>query len=455
MTPSNGNIVPFERPAAYWAVRARRHYTPSQLPDAARLMRKALEKSGEGALALELSRIYGSMECCTAAERCLLRASARLGLTGSVCYLISCCALSRGWEDLAERALDESLRLEPDGVYADEAQDMLDLYPWRQERYRPGSARGEFFLLLSQRAKACGRGEEALRLAKKAWKRARTPEIALWLGGLLKPGKALAHLAFAAQGLPGEMEPRLLLARAFHETGHQEEAKRQLTLARVMCQTIDQAEKYCEAAWEAGEGEQALAMVSQKLERSPASADYLRLRYLCLRRLAQDGDARRTLETLLEIDPDDTLALHYRRHPEDVILRFDSRDLLSALGSLVYARPERLRRGPMNRMLHLMVMYLAGHADTETIYRLLPPVWRRLTKGERRACDDRQARAYPVALGAFVLRCTGQEEAARRMIRQTEGKRRVLRLLRRFERWISEEDQPCAASILTRNFSGT
>ena len=39
-----GKVVPFERPAAYWAVKARRHYTPAQLPDAARLMRKALEK---------------------------------------------------------------------------------------------------------------------------------------------------------------------------------------------------------------------------------------------------------------------------------------------------------------------------------------------------------------------------------------------------------------------------
>ena len=55
MTGSRSNVVPFERPAAYWAVRARKHYSPRKLPDAARLMRKALEKSGDPGLALELS----------------------------------------------------------------------------------------------------------------------------------------------------------------------------------------------------------------------------------------------------------------------------------------------------------------------------------------------------------------------------------------------------------------
>ena len=55
MTRARTNIVPFERPAAYWAVNARTHYSPAQLPDAARMMRKALEKSGDTGLALELA----------------------------------------------------------------------------------------------------------------------------------------------------------------------------------------------------------------------------------------------------------------------------------------------------------------------------------------------------------------------------------------------------------------
>ena len=39
MTRARTNIVPFERPAAYWAVKARkRYYNSSELPDAARMM---------------------------------------------------------------------------------------------------------------------------------------------------------------------------------------------------------------------------------------------------------------------------------------------------------------------------------------------------------------------------------------------------------------------------------
>ncbi len=130
MTRKRTNVVPFERPAAYWAGKARKHYIPSQLPDAARLLRKALEKSGDISLALELSEIYSAMECYTAAERCLIRCFARLGMTGSLCYAIGCCALNRGDESLAEQALDQSLRLEPDGYYAERAQEMLENYPW-------------------------------------------------------------------------------------------------------------------------------------------------------------------------------------------------------------------------------------------------------------------------------------------------------------------------------------
>ena len=437
MTSSRKNVVPFERPAAYWAVRARRHYTPAQLPDAARLMRKALEKSGETTLALELSQIYGGMECYTAAERCLIRASARLGLTGSVCYAIGCCALSRGQEELAERALDQSLRLEPDGVFADQAQDMLDLYPWKQERWWPSSARGEWMLRRSRERMADGNAQEALRLAKAAWKKARTPDIALWLGELLPPEKGIRYLTFAARGLPGEWRPRLLLARACAALGRREEARRLLALARMLCVAMDQAEAFCQTAWDMGEGEQALALVNERLDRSPASVDYLRLKYLCLRHLGQDAKAQRTLATVLDIDPDDAEALHYRRHPEDQGLFRGRLDLLSALGSLVYAMPDRLRRGPLNRLLHLMVMYLKDQVDQERIYRLVPPLWRKLTRAEKRACDER--RHYPLAFAAWLLLCSGRADAARQIVDQSPGRKRLLRLLRRFDRWTNEE----------------
>ena len=285
--------------------------------------------------------------------------------------------------------------------------------------------------------KAEGREEDALALALHAWQKARTPEIALWLGELLPPPQAIPSLFAAVQGLPGETRPRLLLAQACHAAGRTQDARRHLLLARMLCASIDQAEAFCETAWRIGETEEALALVGEKLEHSPASVDYLRLRYLCLRRLGREKQAERTLQTLLEIDPDDAAALHYRRRPEDLAL--PRMDLLSALGSLVYARPQYLRSGPLNRTLHLMVMFLSEQVSIADIYRLLPPLWRRLSPAERRACDRESQRAYPIAIALYLLLRTGQSGAAAALLRRSPNQKRIFRLIRRFDHIMTKE----------------
>ena len=429
MTRSRSNVVPFERPAAYWAVRARKHYSPRKLPDAARLMRKALEKSGDAGLALELSEIYAGMECYTAAERCMLRAAARQGLTGRLCYLIGWCALSRGEEELAERALDQSLRLDPDGIYSERAQDILEYYSWQWESPRPHCARGEELCRLSVRAVGT---ERAVALARKAWIKGRSPRTALWLGTLLPPGEARPYLRLAAQRLPDEMRPHLHLASASAALGDLPDVRRQLQLARRACRTLTDAELFCAAAWDMDRPRAALELVNDKLERSPASVDYLRLKYLTLRRIpGEEEQARRTLETLLEIDPDDGDGLYYRRHPEELGLNAQRTLMLSVLGSLVYCLPDRLKMGPLNRMLHLFTVSLAGDAEPEEVYRLLPEAWKKLTAAEKYSADEYRTPQITVALAVYVLLRLGRKEPAERLFAVSRGKKRMLRLLKR------------------------
>ncbi len=440
MTQGKRTVVPFERPAAYWAVRARRHYHQDQLPDAARFMRKALEKSGDPGLALELSQIYRAMGCLTAAERCLLRATARLGLTGSLSYAIACCALNRGQEDLAEDALDVSLRLEPGGPYADRAQELLETYPWREEPRRPRCARGETLWYQSRDALAGGQRNRALLLARKAWERAHTPAIALQLGMLLPPDEGEPYLRFASRydkDRPGTM---LLRARGFHQCGNPSRALWCLRMAEQQCSTITDVEAFCETAWAIGLPRQADHLLCAQLERFPASVDLLRLKYLCLLRLNENEKARRTLETLLEIDGDDASALWYRRHPQAAGLLEERGILLSVLGRLVYAVPERLKRGPLNRMLHGMVMVMDGEVTTEVIYRELPPLWRRLSNAAKRACDLRQSSHYPLSFAAYLYWITGNPRKARDLISAVPGKKRILRALRQYLRWRMEEE---------------
>ena len=429
MTGSRSNVVPFERPAAYWAVRARKHYSPRKLPDAARLMRKALEKSGDPGLALELSEIYSGMECYTAAERCLLRSAVRQGLTGSLCFAIGCCALSRGDEDLAEQALDQSLRLEPDGVFSERAQDILEYYPWQWISPRPHCARGEELCRRSFRAAGT---PEALELARKAWQRGHSPRAALWLGMLLPPREGKKYLFRAAEQLPDELRPHLYLAGACAQTKDGPNARRQMQLARRFCRTITDAELFCTVAWEMGRPQIALSLVNEKLSHSPASVDYLRLKYLTLLRLpGEESQAGRTLETLLEIDPDDGDGLYYRRHPEEKNMNSVRPVLLSVLGGMVYALPERLQYGRLNRLLHLMTVSLNGMAETEDIYRLAPPLYARLTEAEKYSADAYRTAQITVPLTMAVLLRLGKGEEAYRLYASAPGKKRIMRLLKR------------------------
>lgn len=439
MTENRRVVVPFERPAAYWATRARRHYTPNRLPDAAKLMRKALEKSGDPAMAMELARIYGGMECHTAAERWLVRAIARSGLTGDACFLIGCCALNRGEETLAEQALDACLRLDPDGLYSQQAQHLLESYPWSPGNYPPRSARSETYCHRAQRSIVTRDLPQALLYAKKAWKKRATFQAALLLGALLPSPKALPYFFFAVRQKPLQYQPHLLLAQALYKIGRHREGRNHLLLARSLCETISQAENFCAVAWDAGQPQEALALASAHLEKSPASVDYLRLKYLSLQYMQEETAAQRTLQTLLDIDPDDAAGLWYRRHPENRSLFDGQRMLLAALGCQINALPPRLHPGPLNRILHLMVMMLADTLDAPMIYRLLPPLWKKLSGAEKKACDERRSLHYPLAFAMYLLLSANQAQKAREYFLSAPGKKRLIRTLKRFARLMNEE----------------
>ncbi len=434
MSRTRSNVVPFERPASYWAVKARRHDKPSQLADAARLMRKALEKSGDSRLALELCQIYSRMHCYTASERYLLRACAREGLTGPVCFLVGCAALSRDEEELGERALDLSLRLDPDGPCAERAQEVLETYPWRQTPWRPRCSRGETLCRQAGYALAAGNRREALDLAKRAWKKAHTPEIALQLGALLPPRRGIILLTYAALNMSSAFRAYLLLARACYLTGLQKKARTALQQARQQCKSITDAELFCETAWSMNSSGEALNAVNGWLQKMPFSADYLRLKYLCQYRLGQSCEAGRTLDLLLEIDPDDISARRFRAYPEEAALSEDRHMMLSVLGSLIYGSIPPRKQSPLNRILHELVIGMDGMLTSQEIYRLVPPLWRAMTPAEQWACDDRRGGFYPAMLGVCALLSANRPKDARELFDRSPGKKRLLRFLGRFSR---------------------
>lgn len=440
MSKAGRNIVPFERPAAYWATRARRHYTPAKLPDAALLMRKALEKSGDPALALELARIYGAMDCPTAAERNLLRAVARGGLTADACFVIASCALARDQEELAENALEACLRLDPAGVFADQAQELLETHPWPGYDVPPRCARSAVLCGRAREALAAGRIQEAQALANRAWKKGKTWQGAVLMGSLQQtPQEGVPYFVYAAQHCPGKMQPRLLLAHACFLAGDAAAARRHLALARLMADGISQAEGYCLACWQMGMPEEALSLCKERLERSPSSVDYLRLKYLSLRQCGDAEGAGRALSTLLELDPDDAGGIWYRRHPEDTRMYAGQLMLLPALAAQVSLAPRRLQRGALNRTLHMLVLMLQDSLTPEQIYRAIPVLWRQMTKAQKAACDERRDGHWPLVLSAYALIRSGMPREAASLLAAAPGRKRAMRALKHFLQGSNEE----------------
>lgn len=429
MNETEKGVVPFERPAAYWARKARKAYTPARLPDAARLMRKALEQSGDSRMALEVAAIYRSMHCISAAERYLMKAAADTGISPRLCYETGLCALERQEDALAENALDGCIRMAPGSALAHECQDILENHGWPfqppEKRMARSLAMSHFARVRLQR----GDVEGARQRAAAAWRRGRTGEAAI-LHGMLQetPAKAEPFVQFAVEKLPGQTPPLLLLAQVYFQQGKTEMARAVMGMCGVMCETLQQVEAFSLMASQMGFFAEALALAEEKLKAFPCSTDYLLIKYRMLKKLGEREKAERMLQTILEIDPEDVCGQWYARHPEEDAPYLGRMMLLPVLGLLTSSMRRGCKTGPLNRLLHLFAFVLREEAAAEDVYAVLVPLWRRLGEKERCKLDRRDETAVgPVYL--YLLHALGKTEMFRQVLAGMPGKRRIWRKL--------------------------
>ena len=432
MTSERKNVVPFERPAAYWVSRAKRHDTPAKMPGAAQLMRKALEKDHDPDTAVELARIYLNMGCVTAAERLLLKAAGWGGLTGGVCFYAACCALEQEDENLAQQALDACLRLSPESGLADQAQELLETYPWTWEEPLPRGARSECLCMRARAQITGGQFAAAYATLKRAWKRGKSADAAMLLGSLEPDGfKRVLYFLYARRHQPKSLRPKLLLIRALHQEGRTEGIPALLSQAAPMCEKISQTEFFCAAAWDTGHPEAAQTLLDEKIVQSPYSVDLMRLQYLTCKRMGREDKARALLTRMRLIDPEDAAALRYARDPGDIAPDEHRTVYLMLLSLPLRLIPGRLREGPLNRTLHLMTMGMRERMSEKEIYHYLPSLWRRLPPRERRAADDRDP-AVLAAMSVFLLLQTGRKNKAQRLLKGMPEKRYIRRKAERY-----------------------
>lgn len=414
---AGGQVVAFERPAAYWLSKARAIKAPSRLPDAARMYAKALDKSGDPAVALELARVYLDMQCVSAAETTLLRAVARQGLTQRACLLIGRCAMQFGDESLGERALEMCMRLSPGTPDADEAQETLWSYPWTDESIPHYAARLRIMCLQGEEA---DNKIKADRRYRRAAKLANTLEKTVYLSQMLMATQFPVDISAR---LPREklMHYALLSLRvqALSAAGQKQVAEQILSSASAGADTLSEMRALCHIAVCAGVAESMLALCERRLSQAPWSADMLRLYARCL---LSCGDRERAAAMLDRAHALDQL-------PTDSTLA--SRD---ALEDALCAVPPRLRRGPLNRLLHFLTLTLVDDLPDETIYLIAAPAWRALTPAAKRRCEDDRDADWYTAFVVYTLSAAGKEARAAAVLENARGKRHIGRLVARLNR---------------------
>lgn len=439
MNNGEKGVVPFERPAAYWAKKARKAYTPSRMPDAALMMRKALEKSGDSRVALELASIYRSMHCISAAERYLMKAAADSGITPELCFETGMCALERQEEALAENALDACIRLAPGSALAHEAQDILENYAWGFQKPQKRTARSLAMSHFARERLQRGDVKGARERAEAAWQRGKTGEAAI-LYGMLQPTPHMAqpYVQHAVEKMPGQMQPVLLLAQVYKQQGKEDMARACMGMCAGLCDVLQQAEAFCLMAWQMGFLEEALALAEEKLKMYPCSVDYLLLKYRSLKKLGEREKAERVLQTILEIDPDDACGLWYARHPEADVPYVGRMMFLPILGVMTSAIRRSRKTGSLNRLLHLFAFALREEAEVGDIYGAIVPLWRKLSPREKKKLEERDGTAiYEMYL--YVLFRLGIKDIFLTALQQMPGRKRAERRLARFMQLTQEE----------------
>ncbi len=423
------NVVPFDRPAAYWLGRARHTKGQDQLV----LLRKAAEKEDSLRANFELARAYADLQCLGAVERYVLRTLARDPLMGEAYFVLARAALAHDQEDLAVQALVLYLRIAPGGTHADRAQDILWNHPWHDDTRKRGARAN----ILHGRALGAFRQGDTMRaveLANHALRCGGAPR------GLTSVLLAQIYLSLkqpeeALQCLQNMADPThavyLTMGQCYGRMHKPELCEVYVTLGEVLCFTLDQCRMLCLVACEAGLAELAASRLELLMQDVPFSIEWLQLMAFCKAHMGDKAAAQALVKRVREIDPDDVWAGWCTEHPADKPPLQMVQPLDGLLTQLLQCIPPRLTPTPLNRLLHLLTISLHPYVDSKLIYSEVPPLWRALTASSKRHCDEGRDAVWQTAFSMFMLECAGYVEKSVELYLKSPHRGRVKRCLTR------------------------
>jgi tetratricopeptide (TPR) repeat protein len=298
------NVIPFDRPAAYWRRKAERSKSMAHYSAAAQYFTHALTKSGDPDILRGLAETYAAMGSYVASNRLYLRVLAQDPFDGKSCWGLAANSHAQGCAQMMADALSAYLYVAPYGEYADAAGDILDDTPLGPDAVGKRGMRA--YTLLSQSRRHEGDGAIAWRLAARAYALDKSAEACLALAAAaVARGAARLALTLAGKAFrkaPQSLAARLAYAQAMHAAGNTAGCRAMLCLTAPLADNNADAAKYCVIACRTGNAGIAARFSGKRAKRMPQSADCLRLLAAALRHGGRTEEAEKQARAANRLD---------------------------------------------------------------------------------------------------------------------------------------------------------
>ena len=307
-----GDVVPFARSTDYWHRRAMDNRRSLRFPEAVELLRSAARQEPDNVeIQMDLAETLSEMECFEQSSRLLFRLLSRDPNLAECYYGLACNDYGLQKNEEALDALFHYLRLAPEGPYAEEARDMLEMLSGAD--LSAGNSRGELLIRRGMKAFADDRPHKATEHLKRALRisreeiRVRTM-LSLSLLSEGKPREALRHAMAACARDKQSVQARCSLCCALWMLKKPRAAAGFLRETAELCDSPYEELLFCHTASQLDQRELLLKFLQARSKWTPYRTGTLHSLAVAYFNLNHVQKAKALWARVLQIDPDNLLA---------------------------------------------------------------------------------------------------------------------------------------------------
>ncbi len=307
-----GDVVPFARSTAYWHRRAMDNRRSLRFPEAVELLRSAARQEPDNVeIQMDLAETLSEMECFEQSSRLLYGLLSRDPNLAECYYGLACNDYGLQKNEEALDALIHYLRLAPEGPYAEEARDMLEMLSGVD--FGPGNSRGELLIRRGMKAFADDKPHMATEHLKRALRvsrdmtRVRTM-LSLSLLSEGKPREALRHAVAACMRDKQSVQARCSLCCALWMLKKPRAAAGLLQEAAKWCDSPYEELLFCHTASQLNQRELLLKFLQARSQWTPFRTGTLHSLAVAYYNLGHYQKAKALWLRVMQIDPDNLLA---------------------------------------------------------------------------------------------------------------------------------------------------